>query len=328
MTRRATNLALLGLTGGLVASGLAPWILPEPSAVPLYLVHRALGVALILTLVAKYGIARASVRRRLRRGVAPSLVVGILGTAALAITVGLGVAWTFGLVSFDSPWSYSALNVHVVVGLGLFALVALHTAARWERRPALVRSGRRNALRLALLGGGAIALTAWLERFADERRVTGSKHAGSFNGNAFPLTIWNFDTVPSIDPATWRLEVTGAIATAGTLSYAELMAAPSREVVALIDCTGGWWSGQRWRGARVGDLLAAHGPDDNARSATVVSVTGHRWTFPLAELDDAVLATHVGGEPLSAGHGAPIRLVVPGRRGFQWIKWVARIEVA
>jgi DMSO/TMAO reductase YedYZ molybdopterin-dependent catalytic subunit len=35
----------------------------------------------------------------------------------------------------------------------------------------------------------------------------------------------------------------------------------------------------------------------------------------------------VGGEPISHGHGAPVRLVAPGRRGFQWVKWVVRLEV-
>jgi DMSO/TMAO reductase YedYZ molybdopterin-dependent catalytic subunit len=31
--------------------------------------------------------------------------------------------------------------------------------------------------------------------------------------------------------------------------------------------------------------------------------------------------------PLSSGHGAPARLVAPGRRGYWWVKWVARIEL-
>jgi DMSO/TMAO reductase YedYZ molybdopterin-dependent catalytic subunit len=26
-------------------------------------------------------------------------------------------------------------------------------------------------------------------------------------------------------------------------------------------------------------------------------------------------------------HGAPLRLVAPGRRGFQWVKWVREVRV-
>ena len=91
------------------------------------------------------------------------------------------------------------------------------------------------------------------------------------------------------------------------------------------------------RGAAVAAVAAAFpgsvteaggGVDRRARTAEVVSVTGHRWSFPLDELRGAILATHVGGEPLTPGHGYPVRLVAPNRRGFQWIKWVDRIEIA
>ena len=41
----------------------------------------------------------------------------------------------------------------------------------------------------------------------------------------------------------------------------------------------------------------------------------------------AGLATHVGDEKLSHDHGAPLRLVAPDHRGFQWIKWVTRLEL-
>jgi DMSO/TMAO reductase YedYZ molybdopterin-dependent catalytic subunit len=40
-----------------------------------------------------------------------------------------------------------------------------------------------------------------------------------------------------------------------------------------------------------------------------------------------LLATHAGDEALSYEHGAPARLVAPGRRGFEWVKWLVRVEV-
>jgi DMSO/TMAO reductase YedYZ molybdopterin-dependent catalytic subunit len=45
------------------------------------------------------------------------------------------------------------------------------------------------------------------------------------------------------------------------------------------------------------------------------------------EAREALLATHVDGDRLSHGHGAPARLVAPGRRGFQWVKWIEHVEV-
>jgi DMSO/TMAO reductase YedYZ molybdopterin-dependent catalytic subunit len=30
---------------------------------------------------------------------------------------------------------------------------------------------------------------------------------------------------------------------------------------------------------------------------------------------------------LTAGHGFPVRIVAPGRRGFWWVKWVDRIAI-
>jgi DMSO/TMAO reductase YedYZ molybdopterin-dependent catalytic subunit len=49
--------------------------------------------------------------------------------------------------------------------------------------------------------------------------------------------------------------------------------------------------------------------------------------LPLAEARQALLALQVGDELRDHGHGAPLRLVAPGRRGFQWVKWVTQIEV-
>jgi DMSO/TMAO reductase YedYZ molybdopterin-dependent catalytic subunit len=94
-----------------------------------------------------------------------------------------------------------------------------------------------------------------------------------------------------------------------------------------LDCTGGFYSTQHWRGIRVGRLL-----DDAALHADVgyvslISVTSYRWSIPIEEARKALLATHIGQEPLSHEHGFPLRLVAPGRRGFEWVKWITRVEV-
>jgi DMSO/TMAO reductase YedYZ molybdopterin-dependent catalytic subunit len=68
-------------------------------------------------------------------------------------------------------------------------------------------------------------------------------------------------------------------------------------------------------------------PNARGDHVRVISRTGYRRSFPRAEAGGMLLATHVGGEPLSHGHGAPVRLVAPGRRGFEWVKWVERVEL-
>jgi DMSO/TMAO reductase YedYZ molybdopterin-dependent catalytic subunit len=39
-----------------------------------------------------------------------------------------------------------------------------------------------------------------------------------------------------------------------------------------------------------------------------------------------LLVTHIGGEPLTLGHGAPIRLVVPGHYAMKSVKWLIKAE--
>jgi DMSO/TMAO reductase YedYZ molybdopterin-dependent catalytic subunit len=74
-------------------------------------------------------------------------------------------------------------------------------------------------------------------------------------------------------------------------------------------------------------LLDEAGASADAESVAVESVTGFTRRFSIGDARRLVLATHVAGRPLSHGHGFPVRLVVPDQRGFDWVKWVARIQV-
>jgi DMSO/TMAO reductase YedYZ molybdopterin-dependent catalytic subunit len=325
-----TNDLLLALLLAQVLGGLVGWAIPVETAGPLYDLHRALGVAIVLLLGWKQAIALNSLRRRVRRRRWDrSIVWGSVAGIALLTTLGLGLAWTLNLISFDLLWGYSPLNVHVILGIGLLPFVGWHMLARRRQNAvsAPVRS-RRSLLRVA--GLSVATLVGWqaIERLAPAVRLrTGSKETASLLGNAFPAEIWLFDAVPSIDANAWHLQLAGTTATA--LSLAELTAQhPRREVQCILDCTSGWWSEQVWSGVGVLDVLNTAGLATQTTQVAVESVTGHRIVLALADLETAVLATHVGGEPLSPGHGFPVRLVVPGWRGYHWVKWVQRLEVS
>ena len=329
MPRRLVNLVLLVAIPVLVATGPLAWVAPRPIADALLVTHRLAGAGLVLVLAWKYGIARRSVRRRTRGRPGLSLAVSASASLALLLVLGLGLAWSIGLVSFDRPLAYSLLNVHVFVGVALMPLVVAHAARRWESRPAVADlGGRRVALRALVLGVGAVVATSVLDRLGPERRATGSRAAAAFSGNDFPLTIWAFDAVPAIDAASWRMRVDGNVASPGAITYDELLSLSTTERAAVLDCTGGWWTEQRWRGVTLADLLERHGVRaSTAERLTVVSLTGHAWSFPIAEAERLLIATHVGGETLSPGHGYPARLIAPDHRGFQWIKWVSHVHV-
>lgn len=338
MPRRLTNLLLLVLTVGLAGSGLLGWVAPDSSAGPWYVLHRLFGVGLLVTLLWKVPIvngslARRLIRPRLRHTTIPGLLTGLSAVGALV----LGLGWTLGLLQLESFGGYSPLNVHVQLGLLLLPLLGWHLSRRWDRKPSLASllARRRTLVQLGALTVGTLSGWRLIDTMiagqvqAGERRASASRRIGSFTGNAFTAEIWQFDTVPLLVPDAWRLEIAAPSGSPAVLSLADLDRLPRASLDVVLDCTGGWWTEQRWTGWRVADVLALSnvmGLTAGDGLAEVVSVTGHRWTFPLAELRTMLLATHVGDEPISPGHGAPVRLVAPGRRGFQWVKWVARIE--
>jgi DMSO/TMAO reductase YedYZ molybdopterin-dependent catalytic subunit len=155
-----------------------------------------------------------------------------------------------------------------------------------------------------------------------DRRFTGSHEAGSFDPDGMPVTQWLDDSVPSIEGSSWRVEIVGGGLETRSFTLADLEAFGD-DVRATVECTGGWYAEQDWQGVRPDRLLG----EVEGASVSVRSATGYARRFPLGAAPAMLLATKVGGQVLSAGHGFPARLVVPGRRGFWWVKWVTEIRV-
>jgi len=307
-------MALLPLAAatGFIAMGVGTrWALPAA------FIHGATGLGLVVLSPWKQVI----VRRGWQRGPSARLSSTFLTILSIA-AVASGAAHAAG-ASTIGPMTI--MQVHVTSGLGALAAGIVHYR-RHALRPRTTDFGRRSLL-LGASTAAAAGLTwlAW-EGVLDaagwrgsERRFTGSHEVASGSPDHMPVTAWFNDRVPEVDSNTWTVTIAGR-----AWSVAELTGLPQHSVRTTLDCTGGWYSTQDWVGVPLSDLL----PEGDWRSVVVTSSTRYRRRLPRRDAEDALLALAVGDQPLTPGHGAPARLVVPGRRGFWWVKWVTTVEVS
>jgi DMSO/TMAO reductase YedYZ molybdopterin-dependent catalytic subunit/cytochrome b561 len=328
MTPRATDWTLATLVSiGFATGGLTLYAGGRHDAW-IFVLHGAGGFALAAVLVWKLRRVAPRLRHReLRDGNSPA---GIAALAVVALALASGVAWSSGVT--PDPLGFSLLAWHEALGFALMLVVAFHASTRLRIPTRGNPAGRRDLIRAGLVAAGAYGIwrlqgpaTKLVGLRSAKRRFTGSYEAGSFSGNAFPSTSWVADRPRPVGRERWRMRVGGLVERPLELSLAEI--GTGDELVATLDCTGGFFSTQRWSGARLGRVLDAAAPLADARHVSVISRTGYRWSFALTDARALLLATHVGGEPLAHEHGAPLRLVAPGRRGFEWVKWIERIDV-
>ena len=139
------------------------------------------------------------------------------------------------------------------------------------------------------------------------------------------------DHLPTFDPATWRLTVGGLVSKPLTLDYRSLRALPRVEQVSTFHCVTGWTvKDVRWAGVRLSDVIGPAGPHAGAQAIRFVSMEQPYDDYlsrSQASLHDVLLAYEMDGKPLSRGHGAPLRLVIPEMYGYKNVKWLERIEL-
>ena len=139
------------------------------------------------------------------------------------------------------------------------------------------------------------------------------------------------DSMPSFDPATWRLRIDGLVRRPVELSHRQLLALPKAKQVSTFHCVTGWVVDDvHWGGVRFHDLLAVAGPLPPARALHFVSAEKPYDDYlDLLQVSprDVMLAYEMDGKPLPREHGAPVRVVIPEMYGYKNVKWVERIEL-
>lgn len=335
---RFINTLILSLLLVLTLTGVYGLFFPFPSI--LFDIHRIAAWALIILIPWKTIISLRSLRRGLDRRFDRNIMilVSILIAIATLVILAFGLVWKWNIGEYYvwlAGYGYSVIGWHWGIALYfLLPLYALHTWRRWHHPQKADFAGRRQILKL--IGLGVASVAAWgisealAKTFQSEesgRRFTGSREEGSFAGNVHPVTSGPNQGKLKLDPSTWRLSLKGAVKTPLTLTYADVLALSASEVTATLDCTGGWYTVQTWRGVRLVDLLSQAGLHENAVGIVLRGVLEYTAPFTLAQAEEILLATHVGDEVLNHSHGFPMRAVVPSRRGWHWVKWLAEIEV-
>lgn len=155
--------------------------------------------------------------------------------------------------------------------------------------------------------------------------------------------------IPRIEPGSWSLRIDGLVGRALTLGLEELRSQPKVVVEAMHQCCGSPFephvptrrvANVRWGGVDLAALLAEAGIDPRARFLWSYGLDGGDFAgtacdwyvkdLPLERLPagGVLIAHELNGAPLSAEHGAPARLVVPGYYGTNSVKWLWRLRLA
>jgi len=326
LDRLLALLVIVQLVGGLLTlrAGIQ-------STAPLFWLHGLVGGALLVAASEK---VRRSIGPALRRRRWRSLALAALLTALVAAALAGGFAWVAsGRIWSIGPWTI--LTLHVWAALAIIPVLFLHLLPhRWRilrPRPGGDGPGISRRTLLAASGVAALGAVAWGAANALDaarggaRRFTGSRWLPA-GGIPPPTTFYGEGTL-AIDAAAWRLRVTGRVARELSLDRTAMDRLGVVERDATLDCTSGWAMTTAWRGTPLASVLDAAGAEREGSRVVVRSTTGWSVALDGDEVDGCLLATHVSGAELPSANGAPCRLVVPTRRGLDWIKWVEEVRV-
>jgi len=157
--------------------------------------------------------------------------------------------------------------------------------------------------------------------------------------------------VPTIDAATWKLEIRGRVGNPRSYTLDELKKRGRAQRECTFECGGNRGAAimnrmvgnARWTGTALWPIIQEAKPLSDALEVICwgadegeeeIRKEKYRQNFArsitLADLakTEAILAWEMNGEPLTANHGFPVRVVVPGYYGVQNVKWMNALEVS
>ena len=236
----------------------------------------------------------------------------------------------------ESDIPESAVRRRMLKSFGWFALASAVPVGVYEwitNSPNLM--GTRKPLRRVLDANEAIARTYFgdthlVKTFPVEAAVKNARVNG-------------YDGIKTPIPDDWKLQVDREGSEPLLLTMEDIKALPKHELIYDFKCVEGWSQIQHWGGARLSDFLEhyklgtrpglarsgnAPNPDDLFKH--VGMETPDKGYYVGIDMESAMhpqtlLAYELNGEPISAPHGAPLRLIIPVKYGVKNLKRIGRM---
>ena len=169
--------------------------------------------------------------------------------------------------------------------------------------------------------------------------------------------VRNHFDVPELEASDWILKVTGSVREPRSISQNDLERLPSKTLRMTLECAGNgrkgmdptpagtpWGYGAvsivEFTGTPVSNVLELagildeaveavfHGADHGEVSTGRMEPYVRSLSLEVALSPDTILAWEMNGEPLTADHGFPLRMVVPGWYGMASVKWLEQINLS
>ena len=201
---------------------------------------------------------------------------------------------------------------------------------------------RRKFFELAAAGGTTLLVPNWAPILADSIVLSSNPMIAEFNlqsieGKYTPAAdfyVRNHFAIPKSveNPA---LSIEGEVERPQKFTPATPPSLKLRGLGAVLECSGNGTGPEAlasngfWEGWTLSEVLALARPTVKASYVHLMGRDGFSRSVPAKEISpDALLVTRLNHEPLTPDHGAPWRVLFPGRYGMNSVKWLERIVLS
>jgi len=248
------------------------------------------------------------------------------------IVMHVALVFTTGLLN-NLNHVYAARNDDSWVGFSIFAISMVVVVVGWVAATPFTLRHPRVVQRVGF------ALIGPVQRLFEHVDST----PGEYTEQDISPYFWHNGQYPDSDEykalfdgnfADYRLRINGLVENPVSLSLVQLRALPHHEQITQHFCIQGWSGVAKWGGVSMQTIMDLVKPRPEAKWVVFYSLGdgADKGTYydahPIEQMSYhlTMLAYDMNGEPLSFGHGAPLRLRNETQLGFKQVKWIKGVE--